>query len=305
MKLSIVLGDQLFPVSKIKKKLHNDIFMCESVDLCTRYKFHKQKIYYTFSSMRHYSEELAEKDFTVHYSDFAKSPKKSFFSQLKDFTKKNKVKEISVFQPADIFMTEALNDFAKKEKIDLSFIESPMFIRDSKWFAEYMKGKKKPFMKSFYETIRKESGVLMDASGSPIGGKFSYDADNRKKLPKDVEVPKVVKIAVDKIDEDVAALVNKTFKNHPGQLDDLWIPTTRKEAKKRWSHFKRYKLQSFGDYQDALKADDSFLFHSLVSPSINAGHLLVDELVADVEKELAEGNIPLNSAEGFIRQVIG
>ena len=58
-----------------------------------------------------------------------------------------------------------------------------MFIRDSEWFAEYMKGKKKPFMKSFYETIRKESGVLMDASGSPIGGKFSYDADNEKETP--------------------------------------------------------------------------------------------------------------------------
>ena len=111
-------------------------------------------------------------------------------------------------------------------------------------------------MKS-YETIRK--GRIVLASGSPIGGKFSYDADNRKKLPKDVEVPKVVKIAVDKIDEDVAALVNKTFKNHPGQLDDLWIPTTRKAKNVEYLN---YKLRLW-HCQDALKADDSFLFTAL------------------------------------------
>ena len=76
-------------------------------------------------------------------------------------------------------------------------------------------------------------------------------------------------------------------------------------SEKRWNNFKRNKLSNFGDFQDALKEDDSFLFHSLVSPSVNAGHLLVEELVADVEKEYNKGNIPINSAEGFIRQIIG
>ena len=80
---------------------------------------------------------------------------------------------------------------------------------------------------------------------------------------------------------------------------------SHESQRKRWNNFKRNKLCNFGDFQDALKEDDSFLFHSLVSPSVNAGHLLVEELVADVEKEYNKGNIPINSAEGFIRQIIG
>lgn len=279
--------------------------MAESVDLCARYKFHKQKIYYTFSSMRHYCEELKEKNYKVHYEKFDPEKKSKYFSMLSAYIKKHKVTQISLFEPADLFMSEALRKFTKKEEVELVLLKSPMFIRDSEWFAGYMKGKKKPFMKSFYETIRKESGILMDPNGKAMGGKFSFDSDNRKKLPKDVEVPKVSSIKVDELDREVAELVKSNFQKHPGQLEDLWIPTTREEAKKRWNNFKRNKLKNFGDYQDALKADDSFLFHSLISPSVNAGHLLVEELVADVEKELQNGNIPINSAEGFIRQIIG
>ena len=122
---------------------------------------------------------------------------------------------------------------------------------------------------------------------------------------KEIVVPKVSSVKTDEIDKEVAKLVKLHFKKHPGQLEDLWIPTSRSEAKKRWNNFKRNKLSNFGDFQDALKEDDSFLFHSLVSPSVNAGHLLVEELVADVEKEYNKGNIPINSAEGFIRQIIG
>ena len=107
-------------------------------------------------------------------------------------------------------------------------------------------------------------------------------------------MPKVSPVKIDDIDKEVAELVSLNFRKHPGQLDDLWIPTTRSEAKKRWNNFKRYKLSNFGDFQDALKEDDSFLFHSLISPSVNAGHLLVKELVADVEKEYNKGNIPIN-----------
>ena len=113
-------------------------------------------------------------------------------------------------------------------------IKSPMFIRDSEWFKNYMQGKK-PFMKSFYESIRKESGIMMDSEGKPIGGKFSFDSDNRKKLPKEIVVPKVSSVKTDEIDKEVAKFVKLHFKKHPGQLEDLWIPS-RSEAKKRWNN---------------------------------------------------------------------
>ena len=212
--------------------------------------------------MRHYSEELKDKKFKVHYQKFDPKKNSKYFEYLRIFVKKNKVSEISLFEPADLFVTKALAKFCKNEGIQVEMIKSPMFIRDSEWFKNYMQGKKKPFMKSFYESIRKESGIMMDSEGKPIGGKFSFDSDNRKKLPKEIVVPKVSSVKTDEIDKEVAKLVKLHFKKHPGQLEDLWIPTSRSEAKKRWNNFKRNKLSNFGDFQDALKEDDSFLSFS-------------------------------------------
>ena len=129
MKLSIILGDQLFPVQTAQKSLHKNIFMAEAIDLAARYKFHKQKIYYCFSSMRHYSEELKDKKFKVHYQKFDPKKNSKYFEYLRIFVKKNKVSEISLFEPADLFVTKALAKFCKNEGIQVEMIKSHVYPR--------------------------------------------------------------------------------------------------------------------------------------------------------------------------------
>ena len=239
MKLSVILGDQLFPLTKVKARLHKNIFMAETKDLCTRYKYHKQKIYHSLASMRHYRAELEASAYKVHYKKIEIDFDKDFLEVLENFILKNKVGEISIYKPADRFIENPIISLANKLKIRCELLKSPMFIRDETWFEDYMKTKSKPFMKSFYEKIRTETGVLMDKNNRPEGGKYSYDAENRKKLPKTIEVPPVSEVRLSDTDKSVSKIVSKLFPDHPGDLSDLWLATSRKEAKRRWNHFKK------------------------------------------------------------------
>ena len=162
-------------------------------------------------------------------------------------------------------------------------------------------------MKTFYERMRKETGILMREE-KPEGGKFSFDADNRAKLPKNTDPPPIPYANPKKTPhyDDVKRLIEKYFKTHPGHCDNFWLATDRKEALKFLKQFVKERLPSFGKYQDAITSRSDFLFHSVISPYINMGLLLPSEVIIAVEQEYYQNkNIPLNSAEGFIRQVLG
>jgi len=299
MKLQVILGNQLFPI-RFYKNTPQTVYMCEDVNLCTHFKYHKHKIIFFLASMRKYHQELKAAGLKVNYLKLEK--KAHFFLGLKDISQKKKVKEISIYEIEDKFFESEIFDFCEKNKIELKILSSPMFLVSRGEFLKYNESTRKPFMKSFYEGLRKSTGILMNKDGRPKGGKFSFDADNRKKIPKKFDVIKTrIKPKTDKVIMEVIEDVEKSFSEHPGDCSDFWMATSRKEAQKELDYFIKNKFELFGVYEDAIDDRDPFLYHSVLSPYINIGFLTPEEIV----KKVLKANVSINSQEGFIRQIIG
>ncbi len=300
--LFLILGNQLFPHKHLRKYKDSTIFMCESFDLCTFQKHHKLKLILFLSSMRSYADELKKNKFKVNYIDSKKDFKISYEKKLENFIKKNKFEELISFEIEDKFFEKKISTLCKKNKIKLTFIQSPMFLNSRDEFKNYLSKTKKPFMANFYKIVRAKTDILME-NNKPKGGKWSFDEDNRKKLPKDIKIPEMIKAKETKHTKVLKQEINKIFKNHPGEVDNFWLPTTYDDAVKWLDYFIIKKFNLFGDYEDAVDTNNNFLFHSVLSPMINLG-LLTPELIIERVRKV-ENKIKINSYEGYIRQIIG
>ena len=298
----LILGNQLFPHKHLRKYKDSTIFMCESFDLCTFQKHHKLKLILFLSSMRSYADELKKNKFKVNYIDLKKDFKISYEKKLENFIKKNKFEELISFEIEDKFFEKKISTLCKKNKIKLTFIQSPMFLNSRDEFKNYLSKTKKPFMANFYKIARAKTDILME-NNKPKGGKWSFDEDNRKKLPKDIKIPEMITAKETKHTKVLKQQINTIFKNHPGQVDNFWLPTTYEDAVKWLDYFIIKKFNLFGDYEDAVDTNNNFLFHSVLSPMINLG-LLTPELIIDRVRKV-ENKIKINSYEGYIRQIIG
>jgi len=298
----LILGNQLFPHKHLRKYKDSTIFMCESFDLCTFQKHHKLKLILFLSSMRSYADELKKNKFKVNYIDLKKDFKISYEKKLENFIKKNKFEELISFEIEDKFFEKKISTLCKKNKIKLTFIQSPMFLNSRDEFKNYLSKTKKPFMANFYKIARAKTDILME-NNKPKGGKWSFDEDNRKKLPKDIIIPEMITAKETKHTKVLKQEINKIFKNHPGQVDNFWLPTTYDDAVKWLDYFIIKKFNLFGDYEDAVDTNNNFLFHSVLSPMINLGLLTPDLIIERVRK--VENKIKINSYEGYIRQIIG
>ena len=147
--------------------------------------------------------------------------------------------------------------------------------------------------------------ILIDEHNKPIGGKWSFDDENRKKIPKGIDVPSLLEMEISKYAEALKPIINEKFSHHPGKLNDIWVPFSRVEALKNLDYFISVKFENFGPYEDAILSNDSFLFHSAISPSMNIGLITPKDVVERVLDYANEKEIPINSLEGFIRQIIG
>ncbi len=292
----IILGNQLFPIEHYKKLKITNVFMMEEYSLCTHYKYHKHKILLFLTAMREYKDLLAKNGFNVTYIKLEKKLK--YEDEIKKYIKKYNIENLHCFEIEDKFFENRLGI------LDISYHQSPLFICSRSDFKSYLSTTKRPFMKTFYENIRKKNNILMNGS-SPEKGKFSFDAENRKKMPKGLMPPAFYFENESKHLKDISKLINKEFKDHPGVCENFWIPTNRKDSLKVLDHFLDYKIQNFGSYQDSITNRDPFLFHSIISPMLNMGLILPEEIVKITEEKFKKENLPINSVEGFIRQVIG
>ncbi|MEO0513818.1 MAG: cryptochrome/photolyase family protein [Planctomycetota bacterium] len=319
--LVVVLGNQLFPFAEFKNARLRDtrFFMAEDVGLCTYVKHHQQKIVLFLAAMRSYADELRSQGCDVHYESLddqsGTALQTKYETKLSRFAEGQGIKRLVMFEIEDKFFEERIEAFAQEQGWELEFLESPMFVTPREVFADYLDSSGggsggRPFMAKFYEQQRKRLGVMVDDDGKPAGGLWSFDGDNRKKLPKKVEVPKTQWA---KPTEHVAAvkrLVAERFGDHPGTMaegDTFWLPTTRRQALGWLRDFLADRFRDFGPYEDALSNRDDVLFHSALSPMMNLGLLTPREIVGRA-LEYAEdsgGEIPLNSLEGFVRQIIG
>ena len=307
MKLLLILGNQLFPLKNINR-FKNDhlVFMAEDYELCTYEKHHKLKILLFLSAMRSYADKLKKNKFKLEYSkidsiDF----KKSYLDKIKKLIKSKKISEITSFEIEDKFFEEKIESFAKKNKLKLNKIQSPMFLNSREEFQDYLSTNKKPFMATFYKGTRKKLNVLIKKNGDPEGNKWSFDEDNRKKLPKNISIPKFPKILETKHTKILKPIVEKIFKNHPGDTKKFWFATEFNDVVKIFNFFIKQKLNLFGDYEDAVNQDNNILFHSALSPYINLGLITPDFIISNTLEFHKKNKIRLNSLEGYLRQIIG
>lgn len=160
-------------------------------------------------------------------------------------------------------------------------------------------------MKTFYEAQRKRLKVLVTKDGEAVGGKWSFDEDNRKALPKGHKCPGIPQYVPDAIDKEVFALVDSNFPDHPGASQNFWLPTDRSGAHAWAKDFFKNRFAQFGPYEDAMSKEEPFLYHSVLTPFLNTGLITPRDCVAAALKKTQADAIPMNSCEGFIRQIIG
>lgn len=178
------------------------------------------------------------------------------------------------------------------------------FLATHREFEQWAEDRKELRMEFFYREMRRKTDLLMDG-GKPVGGQWNYDHDNRKPPRRGLAAPRTLSFAADAITHDVLALVAERFPDNPGRLDGFDFAVTRDDALRQQRHFLDHALARFGDYQDAMVTGEPHLWHSILSPYINSGLLDPLALCRAAEERYAAGQVPLNAAEGFIRQIIG
>ena len=299
--LVVILGNQLFnPALYLNNYLQSDFYMCEDYGLCTFYKHHKHKILHTLSSMRSYRDDLLSLGAKVYYSSIEENNfKEDYVSKLKKFAKKSKYTKLIFFEVEDKFFERKID--IMKQEFQIEYLKSPMFLFSREDFSLFIKDKK-PFMGSFYKFSRVKNNILMQGN-KPVGGKWSYDEENRKKIPQGLAIPKIRKLNITKNTAALIPYIKKYFSNHIGDLNNFWLPTTRQDAILYLNDFIEKKFNLFGDYEDAIFKEDDFLFHSTLSPLLNLGLIAPEEILNEISKY--QSKIKINSYEGFVRQIIG
>ena len=303
MRLFIILGNQLFNPNYLKDFKDHIFYMAEDYELCTYEKHHKLKILLFLSSMRSFRDELKSKKFKIIYEDINSKFKVSYGKKLEKVIRDKKIKEVSFFEVEDKPFEEKIITLLKKMNIKVNQIKTPMFLTTRKEFKEYLSKYKKPFMANFYKSMRTKLNILMNSDGKPKGNKWSFDEDNRKKLPKDIIIPEIPKLKFTNHTSQLKKFIELNFKDHPGSTENFWFPTTRLDAQKQLDRFLKERIKLFGDYEDAVSYKSNTMFHSALSPLINLGLLTPEEILIKLKK--IENKVPINSFEGYVRQIIG
>ncbi|MGB0177980.1 MAG: cryptochrome/photolyase family protein, partial [Owenweeksia sp.] len=291
---------------RLKPDDHTLFFMAEDSGLCTHYRYHKHKLVLFLSAMRNHSDELSKKYRLEYHQLNAQNSNKSYEQKLSETLDKfSSIEKIITYDIEDAFMDKRIRDFCKENKLELEVVESPAFITTQKEFRQYLEKHPKPFMHTFYKEQRKRLGILLNSSGDPLHGKWSFDSENRKKLPKNIRIPEQPESALNDNDKDVIKLVNQLFEDHLGNTDSFQWSTTRRSVLYRLDHFLKENFEDFGPYEDAIDKDRVFLFHSVLSPYLNMGLITPDELTDRVMEYYDKNNTHYSSVEGFVRQLIG
>jgi len=279
--------------------------MVEVMDEASYVPHHKKKIAFLFSAMRHFAEELRADGWTIDYVRLTDAGNTgSFEGELKRAAQRYNPLQIFVTEPGEWRVLEVLKKFQAANDTPLAIFEDDRFIATHKEFRDWADGRKQLRMEYFYREMRRKTGLLMNGD-QPEGGKWNYDADNRKPAKADLFMPQPHQVKPDGITKEVLDLVEDKFSDNFGDLTPFWFAVTRAEAETALDVFIRDALPKFGDYQDAMLSGQKFLYHSILSLYMNCGLLDPLEVCRRVALAYHHGEAPLNAVEGFIRQIIG
>ncbi len=279
------------------------VYLLEEYLFFEQYAFHQQKIAFHRASMKAYADYLQSLNKEVVYIDA-----KEQIADIRYF-KCSETKDVTLhyIDPEDQWLHKRLRQMAHQQEIALKMHPNPMFLKKEIEVKGFFRSDKKKYSHAiFYKQERSRSKILMDNQGQPIGGKWSFDADNRKKFPKKSIPPSVSLPEADSYWTEALAYVSCNYSNNPGKIGHQPLYPYTHTSAESWLHqFLEHRFYAFGDYEDAIVSENSLLHHSLISPLLNAGLLDIEQVLDAVLKHAQAHEIPLNSLEGFIRQIIG
>lgn len=266
---------------------------------------HKKKLAFVFSAMRHAAEGWAKAGWQLDYIELDDPENSgSLFGEVERAVKRHKPDVLRVTAPGEYRLKEEISSWAKRLDLKVEVLEDSRFLCSTADFDRWAEGRKQLRMEYFYREMRRRTGLLMEGN-QPAGGRWNFDAENRKPAKEDLFMPQPHRLRPDAVTAEVLDLVEKRFPDRFGRLRPFWFAVTRAQALTALERFIEEALPRFGDYQDAMLEGQPFLYHSVLSLYLNAGLLDPLEVCRRVEAAYLEGDAPLNAAEGFIRQIIG
>ena len=261
-KVLVILGNQLVPLDRLKRQKNSLIYMTEDFGACTYVRHHKHKLVLILSAMRAYADKLREAGHTVHYERLEDNPRHLTFSdKLAAVVQKYQCRRLLHFEMQDKSMDRRMRKFAQRHSLQRAALLSPMFLTPREEFANWRAEQMSPRMAEFYKWQRRRMNILMTDSGKPLGGRWSFDTDNRKRLPPGVALPDLPVYDSNPYVAGVKQLVNRCFADHPGDVSNFMLPTTRDEAHQWLRDFLEQRFTNFGHYEDALTTRSDHVFH--------------------------------------------
>ena len=279
--------------------------MAEVRGEATYVRHHKQKIALTFAAMRSFALRLEARGVTVRYvriDDPANTH--AIVGELHRALDDLPLTAVAITECGEWRLAEVLAAFAGVASVPVDIRPDTRFLCSHDRFRRWASGKSQLRMEFFYREMRRETGILLD-DGQPVGGKWNYDVENRRKLAKGVRPPRRLRTPPDAVATDAIADVARLFPDHFGTLDSFGWPTTAGQAEAVLADFLSTILPGFGDWQDAMSEGQPWMWHSLISTSLNLGLLDPRDVCRRAEVEYRAGRAPLNAVEGFIRQILG
>ena len=302
--VNLIFPHQLFENSEL---LENGfpIYLIEEFLFFKEFNFHKQKLAFHRASMKQYEAFLRTQGKNVIYiestepiSDIRKCIS---FLQEKDFT------HFHYIDPVDNWLQERIERSCENYNIERTVIETPLFLNTTEELQPFFrKDKKKYFQAIFYKQQREKEHILIESDGNPTGGKWSFDAENRKKYPAGKLPPSILYAETNEFYREAVSYVSANFPNNIGDLDNYSLYPTSFESSKVWlQQFLEQRFLEFGTYEDAIVAEHSVLNHSVLTPMLNIGLITPRYIISESLTYAIENEMPINSVEGFVRQIIG
>lgn len=306
--VTLIFPHQLFekhPAIKAGRK----VYLIEEELYFNQYTFHKKKLVLHRASMMFYADFLVGKGINVNYIEATDNL--CDVRQLIPHLAKQGVENIHYAHVADDWLEKRLTNACARQNITITKHRTLNYLNSAEDVAEYFDGRKTYFQTDFYIAQRKERKILLEPDGKPLGGKWTYDIDNRQKFPKNEIVPLLDVPAENKYVTNAQTWVNKNYPDNYGSTASPFgnlggfYPVNYTEAKAWLQTFLKQRFYNFGIYEDAMVSHESFLYHSVLTPMLNIGLLNPQQVIDAAIDFAADNDVPLNSVEGFIRQVMG
>lgn len=306
-----ILGDQLSPEHAALARTRPGaarVLMIESKARGAVQRFHQIKLVLVYSAMRHFAGDLRAAGWEVDYIRLEEGL--TFETGLERHLARHRPEQVTLAEPNSFVETDAITRLGRKLRAPIELLPTAQFLVSRADFAGWAQGSRRLLMENHYRRQRKRFGWLMDADGRPTGGAWNFDPENRATFstwkragrPRALTAPGETPDAVTR---EVIGMVAREFPGQPGRAEDMWLPVDRAGALRWLGLFIAERLPTFGIYEDMMAEGEPFVFHSVLSPLLNLGLLTPRECVEAALRAYERGDAPINSVEGFTRQIIG